>query len=98
MLIFIFGTIFSSAVVGAADNPLVNETASKILEANNSVNQSVNNSTNQSASQFVPTNETYPTNTSGGAKTEENSSNSTPGFGGLIAVTGLLGIYVAKKK
>ncbi len=53
MSIFIFGTVFSSAVAGIAGNPLVNETASKILNTNESADQSVNNSVNQSANQSV---------------------------------------------
>jgi hypothetical protein len=62
MSIFFLGAVFSSAIAGAADNPLVNETASKILKTNESANQSVNKSVNQSASksvnQSVPVNET----------------------------------------
>lgn len=66
MSIFVFGAVFSSAVAGAADNPLVNDTASKMLNTNESANQSVNKSVNQSANksvnQSVPLNETCLTN------------------------------------
>jgi hypothetical protein len=65
MSIFIFGAVFPSAVAGAADNPLVNDTASKILKANESVNKSVNKSVNQSVNQSVSLNETCPTNLTG---------------------------------
>lgn len=47
MLVFIYGAVLSIAVAGAADNPVVNETASKVLKTN----ECVNKSTNQSASQ-----------------------------------------------
>jgi len=67
MSIFILGAVFSSAVAGAADNPLVNETASKIIKTNESVNksinQSVNKSTIQSVNQSLLVNETCPPNT-----------------------------------
>jgi hypothetical protein len=67
MSIFIFGAVFPSAVAGTADNnPLVNETASKILKANESANKSVNQSVNQS----VSLNETCPPNLT---KTEAGS-------------------------
>lgn len=47
MLIFIYGAVLSIAVAGAADNPIVNETASQILKTNESVNKSVNQSASQ---------------------------------------------------
>ena len=47
MLIFIYGAVLSIAVAGAADNPIVNETASKILKTNESANKSVNQSASQ---------------------------------------------------
>lgn len=53
MSIFVFGAVFSSAVAGAADNPLVNDTASKILNTSESANQSVNKSVNQSANKSI---------------------------------------------
>jgi hypothetical protein len=63
MSIFIFGAVFPSAVAGTTDNnPLVNETASKILKANESVNKSVNKSVNQSVNQSALLNETCSTN------------------------------------
>lgn len=71
MSIFVFGSVLTGAVAGAADNPLVNDTASKISNTNESANQSINNSVNQSATnksanksinQSVPLNETCLTN------------------------------------
>ncbi len=70
MSIFIFGAVFSSAVAGAADNPLANDTASKITKTNESanqsvnksINQSVNKSTSQSVNQSALVNETCPPN------------------------------------
>jgi hypothetical protein len=75
MSIFVFGAVLTGAVASAADNPLVNDTASKILNTNESANQSVNKSVNQSATnksvnqpanksanQSMPLNETSLTN------------------------------------
>jgi hypothetical protein len=67
MSILIFGAVFPSAVAGASDNnPLVNETASKILKTNESVNKSANQSANQSinksVNQSASLNETCPPN------------------------------------
>ncbi|WP_011308561.1 PGF-CTERM sorting domain-containing protein [Methanosarcina barkeri] len=47
MLIFISGAVLSIAVAGAADNPVVNETVSKVLKTNECVNKSTNQSTSQ---------------------------------------------------
>jgi hypothetical protein len=47
VLIFIYGAVLSIAVAGAADNPIVNETASKILKTNESANKTVNQSASQ---------------------------------------------------
>lgn len=47
ILIFVSGAVLSIAVAGAADNPVVNETASKILKTNESVNKSINQSASQ---------------------------------------------------
>ncbi len=52
MSIFIFGAVFSSAV-NASYNPVVSDTASKILKANESVNKAVNQSVNKSVNQYV---------------------------------------------
>lgn len=70
MLIFISGAVLSIAVAGAADNPVVSETTSKIIQTNESVNKSANQSTsqnktcninqNESANQNEPTNQTEP--------------------------------------
>jgi hypothetical protein len=64
MSIFIFGAVFSSAVAGAADNPFVNDTASKISTTNESVDKSVNQSANKSINKSVnqSVNETCLTN------------------------------------
>lgn len=58
--IFILGAVFSSAIAGATDNPAVNETASKILKTNKSINKAANQTVNKSANQTV--NETVPLN------------------------------------
>jgi hypothetical protein len=50
--IFVFGTVFSGTV-GAGENPLANETASKMLKANESANKSINQSVNQSVNNSV---------------------------------------------
>lgn len=64
--IFILGAVFSSAIAGATDNPAVNETASKILKTNKSINkaanQTVNKSANQTVNETVSLNETCPVN------------------------------------
>ncbi|AKB43474.1 MULTISPECIES: PGF-CTERM sorting domain-containing protein [Methanosarcina] len=70
MLIFISGAVLSIAVAGAADNPVVSETTSKIIQTNESVNKSANQSTsqnktcninqNESANQNESTNQTEP--------------------------------------
>jgi hypothetical protein len=53
MSIFVFGAVLTGAVAGAADNPLVNDTASKILNTNESADQPVNESANQSVNKSV---------------------------------------------
>jgi hypothetical protein len=58
MLIFISGAVFSIVVAGAADNPIANETASKISKTNESANQSANKSVNKLVNQSAPLNET----------------------------------------
>lgn len=64
--IFILGAVFSSAIAGATDNPAVNETASKILKTNKSINkadnQTVNKSANQTVNETVSLNDTCPVN------------------------------------
>ncbi|HHV24886.1 MAG: PGF-CTERM sorting domain-containing protein [Methanosarcina sp.] len=70
MSIFILGAVFSSAIAGAADNPAVNDTASKILKTNESTNKSVNKSinkpvnksANKSVNESVSLNKTCPAN------------------------------------
>ena len=64
--IFILGAVFSSAIAGATDNPALNDTASKILNTNKSIdkadNQTVNKSANQAVNETVSLNETCPVN------------------------------------
>ncbi len=76
MSIFIFGAILSSAV-SASYNPVVSDTASKILKANESVNKSVNQYVNNS----LPMNETSTTNlteTTAEGSADEQKSGADP--------------------
>lgn len=85
MLVFISGAVLSIAIAGAADNPVVNETASKILKTNESVNKSTNQSVNKSVNQSVSQNKTCNINQNESINQDESINQTEPTTGTPVA-------------